>query len=112
MLVRLADMGVVGAAHRDEGLESLDKNVLLLAPMSGISRRLRSSRRWMPMSRRCTCMGRRSMRRGTMGCSRGTHSSSNSGWRRRRNDRSLDDVRLNPNFISVLKLMILWMYGA
>jgi hypothetical protein len=43
MLVRLTDMGVVGAAHRDEGLEALDKNVLLLAPMSGISRRLRSS---------------------------------------------------------------------
>jgi hypothetical protein len=58
-------------------------------------------------------MGRRSMRRGTMGYSRGTHSSSsNSGWRRRRNGRSLDDVRLNPNSISVLKLMILWMYGA
>jgi hypothetical protein len=43
LLVRLADKDVVGAAHRDEGLEDLDKNILLLAMMSGNSRRLRCS---------------------------------------------------------------------
>jgi hypothetical protein len=41
--MRLIDKNIVGATHRDEGLEALDKNVLLLAPMSGSSRRLRRS---------------------------------------------------------------------
>jgi hypothetical protein len=43
LLVRLADKSVVGAAREDEGFEALDENVLFLAPMSGNSRRLRSS---------------------------------------------------------------------
>jgi hypothetical protein len=43
LLMRLADKGVVGVAHRDESLEALDKNVLLLAPTSASSKRLRSS---------------------------------------------------------------------
>jgi hypothetical protein len=43
LLLRLTDKSVVGTAHGDEGLEALDKNVLLLAPMSGSSRGLRSS---------------------------------------------------------------------
>jgi hypothetical protein len=34
LLMRLTNKGVVGAAHGDESLEALDKNVLLLAPMS------------------------------------------------------------------------------
>jgi hypothetical protein len=43
LLMRLADKGVVGVAHRDESLEALNKNVLLLAPTSGNSGGLRSS---------------------------------------------------------------------
>jgi hypothetical protein len=43
LLVRLADKSVVGAARGDEGFEALDENVMFLAPMSGNSRRLRSS---------------------------------------------------------------------
>jgi hypothetical protein len=43
LLVRLADKGIVGVAHGDEGLEALDKNVLVLVPTRGSSRRLRSS---------------------------------------------------------------------
>jgi hypothetical protein len=43
LLMRLADKGVVGAAPRDESFEAFDKNVLLLAPMSGSSGGLRSS---------------------------------------------------------------------
>jgi Na+/phosphate symporter len=43
LLVRLVDKSVVGAAHGDEGLKALDKNVMLLAPTSGSSRRLRRS---------------------------------------------------------------------
>jgi hypothetical protein len=43
LLVRLMDKGVIGAAHGDEGLKAIDKNILLLVPMSGSSRRLRSS---------------------------------------------------------------------
>jgi hypothetical protein len=43
LLVRLTDKGVVGAAHRDESFEALNNNVLLLAPMSDSSGRLRSS---------------------------------------------------------------------
>jgi hypothetical protein len=89
LLVRLTDKSVVGATHGDEGLEALDENVLLLAPMSGSSRRLRRSQMCMPMSGRnmSTGRGRGSSRRGTMGCSRGTHNSSR--WRRRRNYRSM-----------------------
>jgi hypothetical protein len=34
LLMRLTNKGVVGAAHGDESLEALDKNVLLLALMS------------------------------------------------------------------------------
>jgi hypothetical protein len=101
LLVRLVDKSVVGAAHGDEGLEANDKNVLLLAPMSGSSRRLRSSRRCMPTSRRSMSIGRSSSRRGTMGCSRGTHSSS-SMWRRRRNNRSPDDVRLISSMLAII----------
>jgi hypothetical protein len=41
--MRLVDKSIIGATHRDEGLEALDKNVLLLAPMSGSSKRFRSS---------------------------------------------------------------------
>jgi hypothetical protein len=43
LLMRLMDKGVVGVAHRDENLEALDKNVMLLALMSGNSGGLRSS---------------------------------------------------------------------
>jgi hypothetical protein len=43
LLMRLVDKGIIGAAHRDEGLEALDKNILLLAPMSGSPGGLRSS---------------------------------------------------------------------
>jgi hypothetical protein len=43
LLVRLTDNSVVGAAHGDGGLEALDENVLLLALMSGSSRRVRNS---------------------------------------------------------------------
>jgi hypothetical protein len=37
---------------------------------------------------------------GTMGCSRGTHSSS--GWRKRRNGRSPDDVRLIGSMLAII----------
>jgi hypothetical protein len=43
LVVKLTDKSFVVAAHRDEGLEALDKYVLLLAPTSGSSRRLRSN---------------------------------------------------------------------
>jgi hypothetical protein len=43
LLVRLTDNSVVGAAHGDGGLEALDENVLLLALMSGSSRRVRNN---------------------------------------------------------------------
>jgi hypothetical protein len=36
-----------------------------------------------------------------MGYSRGTHSSNN-GWRRRRNDRSPDDVRLIGSMLAII----------
>jgi hypothetical protein len=98
LLVRLMDKSVVGAAHGDEGLETLDENVLLLPPMSGSSRRLRRSRMCMPMSRRST--GRGSSRRGTMACSRGTHNSSR--WRRRRNCRSMYNVRLICSILAII----------
>jgi hypothetical protein len=101
LLVRLMDKSIVGAAHGDEGLEAHDKNVLLLAPMSGSSRRLRSSRRCMPTSRRSMSTCRSSSRRGTMGSSRGTHNSS-SMWRRRRNNRSPDDVRLIRSMLAII----------
>jgi hypothetical protein len=38
----LMDKSVVGAVDGNESLEALDENVLLLAPTSGSSRRLRS----------------------------------------------------------------------
>jgi hypothetical protein len=58
------------------------------------------------MSKRST--GRRSSRRGTMGCSRrgtmgcsrGTRNSS--GWRRRRNGRSPDNVRLISSMLTII----------
>jgi hypothetical protein len=99
LLMRLTDKGIIGAAHRDESLEALDKNVLLLAPTSGNSGGLKSSSRCMRTSRRNTCTGRRSSR-GTMGCSRGTHSSN--GWRRRRNGRSPDNVRLISSMLAII----------
>jgi hypothetical protein len=43
LLMRPTDKGVIGVAHRDESVEALDKNVLLLAPTSGNSGRLRRS---------------------------------------------------------------------
>jgi hypothetical protein len=58
--MRLTDMGVVGAAHRDESLEALDKNVMLLALKSGSPGGLRSRGRCMPTSKRRTHIGRRS----------------------------------------------------
>jgi hypothetical protein len=100
LLVRLADKSIVGATHGDEGLEALDENVLLLAPMSGSSRRLRSRQWCMPTSRRSTITGRRSSRRGTMGCSRGTRSCC-SGWRRR-NGNIPDDVRLISSMLAII----------
>jgi hypothetical protein len=97
MLVRLTDKSVVGAVHGYESLETLDENVLLLAPMSGYSRRLRSSRRCLPMGRRSTSTGRRRI----LGCSRGTHNSNN-GWRRRRNCRSPYNVRLICSMLATI----------
>jgi hypothetical protein len=39
--MRLSDEGIVGPAHRDEGLEALENDVLFLVPMSSSSARLR-----------------------------------------------------------------------
>jgi hypothetical protein len=96
LLVRLTNKSVVGVAHGNESLEALDENVWLLAPMSGCSRRLRSSRRCMLMGRRSTSTGRRRI----LGCNRGTHSSSD-GWRRR-NYRSSYNVRLICSMLTII----------
>jgi hypothetical protein len=55
----------------------------------------------MPTSRRSTCTSKRRSMWGTMGYNRGTHSS-NSGWRRRRNGRSPDNVRLISSMLAII----------
>jgi hypothetical protein len=61
--VRLVDKGIVGSRHVDDGLEALNKDVLLLASMSSSSRGLRNRRGCMSMSRRDMCTETRSSNR-------------------------------------------------
>jgi hypothetical protein len=61
--VRLVDKGIVGSRHVDDGLEALNKDVLLLASMSSSSRGLRNRRGCMSMSRRDMCTKTRSSNR-------------------------------------------------
>jgi hypothetical protein len=97
LLVRPTDKRVIRAAHGNESIEALDKNVRLLALMSGCSRRLRSSRRCMLTGRRSMSMGRRRI----LGCSKGTRINGG-GWRRRRNCRIPYNVRLISSMLAII----------
>jgi hypothetical protein len=85
--VWLTDESIVGAAHRYQGLEAPDENILLLASMG-------SSTRWLESCWRCT--GRRRSR----GCSWRTCGISG-GWRRR-NCWSLNNVRLICSMLAII----------
>jgi hypothetical protein len=52
LLMRLSDEGVVGPAHRDEGLEALENDVLFLVQMSSSSAGLRGRGGCMTTGRR------------------------------------------------------------
>jgi hypothetical protein len=60
LLMRLSDKGVIGSTHGDESLETLEKDVLFLAPTSSCSRGLESRGGCMSTSRRNTCTDRSS----------------------------------------------------
>jgi hypothetical protein len=78
--MRLSDKGVVGSAHGDESLETLENDVLFLAPTSSSSGGLRSRRGCMSTSRRNTCTGRSSSNNNIISWRRRKMGSPNKLW--------------------------------
>jgi hypothetical protein len=95
LLVRHTDKSIIRAAHGYQDLEAPDKKIMLLASTCSSMRRLGSC--W-----RCSNMRR------SRDCSWRTHSSS-SGWRRRRNCRTLNDVRLISSMLAIIAKLHVWL---